>query len=59
MIGKEVAIFYDDGQSVVRKDGTLEREDMGWVHLTISGKSISIPRERIIRIEYKDSVSHD
>lgn len=58
MKGKEVAIFYDDGQSVVRKDGVLEREDNGWIYLTINDKSISIPKSRVIRIEYKDSVNH-
>ena len=52
---KEVAVFYDDGQSVVRKDGVLEKEINSWIYLNTGEKTIAISRERIIRIEFKDS----
>jgi hypothetical protein len=57
MKGKEIAIFYDDGQSVVRRDGTLIEEHNDWVFILVNGKTMSIPKSRVVRIEFKEDVT--
>jgi len=57
MKGKEIAIFYDDGASIVRRDGTLIEEHNDWVFILINGKTMSIPKSRVVRIEFKEEVT--
>jgi len=55
--GKSVSLYYDDGQSVVRKDGQIVDEIANWIYLDMGDRVIAIARERIIRIEFKNGTS--
>jgi small-conductance mechanosensitive channel len=50
--GKKVAIYFDDGSRIGKKDGTvIEISENSIVFKSISGKTEIIPFSRIIRIE--------
>lgn len=52
MAGRQTHIFYDDGDRVSCKSGTLLSHDQTLVTiLTVEGKKITIPVARVIRIE--------
>lgn len=56
LIGKKVVVFYDDGTSVSRKDGTLvkQTEDFIYLQSSVNSSIILIPLDRLVRIEIND-----
>jgi hypothetical protein len=43
MIGMEWKIFFDDGRSVVQKQGTIEKQDLSFVYIRVNDKLEAIP----------------
>ena len=51
LIGKKIAVFYDDGTSVSRKDGIVTSVTTDFLNLKVNNKELVIPKSRIVRIE--------
>lgn len=51
-IGKQVVLFFEDGEKVSRKNGTLKGTDDAFIILeSIDGNTHAIPINRLIRVE--------
>lgn len=46
--GRKLAVFYDDGEKISRKDGVCTKEDDVFF---ILDRKILIPKHRVIRVE--------
>ena len=51
-VGKQIVLFFEDGEKVSRKHGTLKSADATFIILeSVDGNTHAIPVFRIVRIE--------
>ena len=56
LIGKQVEIFFDDGNRVIAKKGIIKNSDSDFVYLMIEKDIEALNKSRIVRIEFPKGI---
>ena len=50
-INTPLAVFFEDGEKITRKDGKFQKQDDKFLHIKTGETTHSIPLNRIVRLE--------
>ena len=56
LIGRQVEIFFDDGNRVIAKHGIVRNSDSDFVYLEIGDEVEALNKLRVVRIEFPNGI---